>query len=37
MSEWLQLQGNLQYVINPGNAPGIGNALIFGTRMILAF
>lgn len=37
LSEWLQLQGNLQYVINPGSAPGISNALVVGGRLILSF
>ncbi len=37
LSEWFQLQGNLQYVINPGRSLNIDDALVIGSRFIFSF
>lgn len=37
LSEWIQLQGNVQYVINPSRSPNIDNAFVIGSRFILSF
>ena len=36
ISDWLALQPDLQYVINPGNAPTARNALVPGLRVALS-
>lgn len=37
VTPWLAVQPDLQYVINPGMAPGVGNALQAGVRMEIIF
>lgn len=34
-NDWLSLQPNLQYVVNPASAPGLDNALLVGLRITL--
>nr|WP_294169575.1 carbohydrate porin [uncultured Sphingomonas sp.] len=36
VTDWLTVQPDLQYVINPGWDPGLGNALVAGVRLHLA-
>ncbi len=37
VASWLYLQPDVQYVANPGSAPGLDDALIVGARMVLSF
>ena len=37
VTDWLTLQPDLQYVINPGGRPALGNALILGFRAEIGF
>jgi porin len=37
LTKWLTVQPNLQYVLNPGTDPELGNALAFGLRVELGF
>ena len=37
VTRWLTLQPDLQYVINPGGRPALGNALILGLRVEFGF
>ncbi|RME62457.1 MAG: carbohydrate porin, partial [Alphaproteobacteria bacterium] len=33
VTNWLALQGDVQYIVNPGLAADVGNALLFGLRV----
>lgn len=35
LTDWLRIQPDIQYVINPGADPGLGNALVFGFQFEL--
>ncbi|MGL5837021.1 MAG: carbohydrate porin, partial [Sphingorhabdus sp.] len=37
VTDWLTLQPDAQYVLNPGATPGIRNALIFALRAEFAW
>lgn len=37
ITDWLAIQPDLQYIINPGVDPGLGNALVVGVRFEMTF
>jgi porin len=37
LSRWLTVQPDIQYVINPGGRPSIGNAVVVGAQLALEF
>ncbi len=37
ITPWLAIQPDVQYIINPGTDPTIGNALVVGTRLEFSF
>ena len=36
INDWLRLQPDVQYIVNPGANPAPGNSLVFGLRFELA-
>ena len=37
VTDWLTVQPDVQYIINPGWDPALGNALVGGVRLNFAF
>jgi porin len=36
LNDHVQIQGNMQYIVNPGFNPGLDNALVIGTRFVFS-
>ena len=37
LAGWLSVQPDLQYVVNPGGRPSVGNAVVIGVQLAVEF